>query len=135
MVAPGRVLIVDDEPALLSVMSMYVSRLGYEVETSADADEACWKVASAPKRYVLVLADLSMMGAETAATMLETDPDLRMVITSGYPFDPSRLGPSLARRAAFLHKPFNAEMLQETMQSLLSRTVSPPPETSGGQAR
>ena len=33
-------LIVDDEPTLLDLLSRYLGRLGYEVQTCGDAQEA-----------------------------------------------------------------------------------------------
>ena len=36
----GRILIVDDDAALLKVMDTYLSRLGYRVDACRDAAEA-----------------------------------------------------------------------------------------------
>ena len=34
----GRILIVDDEPALLKMMSVYLRRLGYAVTTASSTE-------------------------------------------------------------------------------------------------
>ena len=36
----ARILLVDDEPALVKLMQTYLSRMGYTVDTSGDADGA-----------------------------------------------------------------------------------------------
>ncbi|MGH2923275.1 MAG: response regulator [Solirubrobacterales bacterium] len=40
MAAQGRVLVVDDEPIVLEVLSRYLAREGFEVETAADGEAA-----------------------------------------------------------------------------------------------
>lgn len=120
---PARILIVDDEPALLNLMSAYLARLGYSVETSGSTEEAWTKVRDDPSGFSAVVLDGSMPGmpsAELALKMLSASPDLRVIAASGYPGDPTGLQAAAPGRAAFLPKPFAPEMLAALVRRLLA---------------
>jgi two-component system cell cycle sensor histidine kinase/response regulator CckA len=116
-------MVVDDDPALLGFTSKYLTRLGYSVSPYQSSEEA-WKQFSAQgASYSLVVIDLSMpalSGEQLSHMMREEKPEIRLILTSGYPFDMEPLlaagGPD---RAAFLHKPFTPAMLAETVARLL----------------
>ena len=40
MAVHGRVLVVDDEPAVRDVLARYLERDGFEVDTAADGEDA-----------------------------------------------------------------------------------------------
>jgi hypothetical protein len=62
----------------------------------------------------------TLSGEQLARMMRGEKPEIRIILTSGYPFD---MEPLLAEggpdRAAFLHKPFTPAMLAETVARLL----------------
>ncbi len=120
---PARVLIVDDETALLQLMQRFVSNLGYEVDT-CDSGEDAWTLFSAdPKRYALVIADLTMPdlpGDELLRRMLEVHPTLRVLVCSGYPIDKANYSALLEEQIGFLQKPFVPRMLIESIQNLMT---------------
>jgi len=64
------------------------------------------------------MAGLSM--EELALKMLQVNPSLRVLATSGYPVDMSRLETAAPGRVAFLHKPFTPEMLAESVRGMLA---------------
>jgi hypothetical protein len=51
--------------------------------------------------------------------MLGLDPEIRLILTSGYPFDAQRTLEDEPDRVAFLHKPFTPAMLAETVNRLI----------------
>jgi DNA-binding response OmpR family regulator len=118
----GRIMVVDDDQALLGFTTKYLSRLGYSVAAYRSSEEA-WRQFSAPAaNYALIVVDLSLpvlSGEELASMMLDANPEVRLIITSGYPFDPARRFDSGGDRVAFLHKPFAPSMLTETIDRLL----------------
>ena len=123
----ARILIVEDEPALGSVMAAYLERFGYAVDTALTTENAwsqfCSANSAAASRYSLMIVDMSMSGyrgGELAQRVVETNPDIRLIATSGYPFDPAHLQALGGARIAFLQKPFSAEMLVETIERLLN---------------
>jgi CheY-like chemotaxis protein len=124
--AATRVLLVDDEPALLKLVSAYLSRLGYTV-TTANTTEKAWAEMTAAldgkgELYAVAVLDASMPGLpmpELAARMLRACDSLRVVTASGYPTDISELEAAAPGRVEFLHKPFTPMMLAATVRRVL----------------
>src|ERR1019366_1139204 len=75
--AASRILIVDDEPSLLKMVSLYLGRLGYAVVTAGSTEEAWAEVEAAPRAFALVVLDATMIGIrmeDLAARILAADP-------------------------------------------------------------
>src|SRR5215471_10629698 len=107
---PGheQILIVDDEPSLLKMMSVYLRRLGYEVVTAVSAAEALEAVAAQPGGFSVAVVDATIAGTsleELASKMLKEMPRLCVIAASGYPVDTSVLEAAAPGRVMFLHKP------------------------------
>ena len=120
---PGRILIVDDEPALLGVMEQYLRRIGYEVAACGSGKQAWELFESNPEAFSMVLADITMpgmSGQEMLLRMLGLNPAIHVLICSGYPFDVNTLPAAIQRQTGFLPKPFSPKMLAEAIERLLS---------------
>jgi DNA-binding NtrC family response regulator len=121
--APGRILIVDDEPALLKMMSAYLSRLGYEVTTASTTEGAWSEIEAAPSSFAGAVLDATMTGLsmETLALrILGAGPGLFVIAASGYPLDMTAIEATAPGRVMFLHKPFAPEMLARAVRRLLA---------------
>ena len=111
-----RILLVDDEAPLLDLLKRYLERLGYEVEACLTPADALKYFAADPARYALVLTDLTlpgMRGDEMIAQMRAQAPKIRVIVASGYPYQPQ------GKRTVFLQKPFLPKMLAEQIEELL----------------
>lgn len=118
----AHIIVVDDDPSLLGFTFKYLSRLGYSVATCLNAEDAWRKFERRTPDYSLALVDISMpglSGEELSRKMLAASPELRLIVTSGYPFCVERLEEAGSGRVAFLHKPFTPRMLVETIGELL----------------
>jgi DNA-binding NtrC family response regulator len=116
------ILIVDDEPPLLRMMSLYLERKGYRVTVAGSAAKARSELAAAPGRFQVVVLDATLPGttlAELANEILAAEPAARVLAASGYPVDMSGLEAAAPGRVAFLHKPFSPEMLATVVRGLL----------------
>jgi DNA-binding NtrC family response regulator len=112
----ARILLVDDEAQLLSLLARYLERLGYEVDSCLTPAEALKCFEADPARYSLVLTDLTlpgMKGDEMLARMRVLAPKLRAIVASGYPYEPP------GKRTGFLQKPFLPKMLADMIEELL----------------
>jgi len=112
----ARILLVDDEGPLLDLLKRYLERLGYEVDSFLTPADALAQFESDPERYALVLTDLTlpgMSGDEMIARMQERSPQLRAIVSSGYPHE------ATDGRTRFLQKPFLPKMLAEQIEELL----------------
>ena len=107
-------IIIDDEPPLLRMMSLYLGRKGYRVTVAGSALKARAELAAAPGGYNVVVLDATVPGTTLAGLggdILSADPNVCVLVASGYPVDVSELEAAAPGRVAFLHKPFAPEML------------------------
>ncbi|MBV8904500.1 MAG: response regulator, partial [Acidobacteriia bacterium] len=114
-----RILIVDDEPPLLKMMSLYLRRLGYVVTACERTEQALALDRAEIRDLALAVLDASMEGNpldELAMSMLRENRSMRILAASGYPVDVSTLEAAAPGRVAFLHKPFSPEMLAATVR-------------------
>ena len=117
--ATGRILIVDDDAALLQLMTVYLSRLGYRVDACSTAEDGLAMMRAAPSIYTLALVDWSMPGIggrELAERILEHDPSIRLVVVSGYPAQLSGVESLCNGRVRYLQKPFIPRELVEALK-------------------
>jgi DNA-binding NtrC family response regulator len=118
-----RILIVDDEPPLLRMMSLFLDRLGYTV-TTADATDKAWELVEAdPMAFAAAVLDGSMAGMsmeELGSRMLSANPSLCILTASGYPVDMTALSAQAPGRVAFLLKPFTPQSLAAAVGRLLA---------------
>ena len=124
--AATRVLLVDDEPTLLRLVSSYLGRLGYSVTAANTTEKALAEMEAAlagESRYDIAVLDASMEGMpmpELAARMLKASGSLRVLTWSGYPVDIAPLEEIAPGRVAFLHKPFVPGKLAAALRRMLA---------------
>jgi two-component system cell cycle sensor histidine kinase/response regulator CckA len=120
--AGARIMVIDDDPALLNFTSKYLTRLGYFVVSYRSAEEAWRQFESPAADYSLAVIDLSLpglSGEQLSGMILRSKPDFRLILMSGYPFDTHKLIEAGPDRITFLHKPFTPAMLAEAVHRLL----------------
>jgi CheY-like chemotaxis protein len=91
----GRVLFMDDEEVIRRMAVLMLQRLGFEVECAVDGAEAVAKfrtACAAGKPFALVIMDLTVpggMGGREAIVQLQgIDPQVKVIVSSGYSSDP-----------------------------------------------
>jgi PAS domain S-box-containing protein len=83
----GRILFVDDEPALTLMGQKILGRLGYRVHTTNSSVEALEIFRSKPNEFDLVITDLTMpglTGINLAKALLTIRPELPIVLCTGF---------------------------------------------------
>lgn len=121
--AAERILVVDDEPALLKMVSFYLRRMGYTVVTSSCPEHAWSSFAEAPDGFVLAVLDGSMPGPgaeDLAERLLHASPRLCVIVSSGYPWDMTAVEAVAPGRATFLQKPYTSEMLKTAVRGMIA---------------
>jgi putative two-component system response regulator len=81
----GRVLVVDDEPNICRLLSRYLARVGYEIETASSVGEALGLLRR--DWFDLVLTDLRLPGASGLDLLVEVRaraPGTRMILMSAH---------------------------------------------------
>jgi len=118
----GRVLLVDDEADVREATSALLEALGLTVVTAVDGQDGLERFLAERGTFDLVLLDLTMPrmgGREAFQRLRELQPDLPVVLYSGYSEQES-LQDALAQGfARFLQKPFRMEELRTALQQVL----------------
>jgi DNA-binding NtrC family response regulator len=120
--ADNTVLLVDDEPALVMVMSMYLERLGYRVASAPDGATAWGIIERDPAAVKIAFLDGGLGGMPTeelGCRLLAANPDAHVVVASGYLADTSQMEAIGPGRVSLLPKPFTAEELAAQVRRVL----------------
>lgn len=83
----GRILLIEDEPAIRLITSKMLTRLGYEVIATENGDAGLKKFKEDDAQYDLVVLDMEMPemnGHDCFFAMKKINPTLRAILTSGY---------------------------------------------------
>jgi two-component system sensor histidine kinase EvgS len=118
-----RILVVDDNKALLIVISKMLSRLGYEV-SSADSGENGWSL-FLKNRFDIVLSDYEMPGMDGVAfacSIKKSSPRTRVVIMTGAGKEAVFSRKSTAVDEV-ISKPFTLAQIDETIQNLSGKAL------------
>ncbi len=67
-----RVLVIDDEEAVLNAVRRRLERNGYGVDTAGNAVEGTEKIHSAPQPYDVIVTDMSMDSPESGLQVLHS---------------------------------------------------------------
>src|SRR5262245_54360621 len=117
-----KILIVDDEPPLLKMMGVYLSRVGYAASLFDSSDRAWTSVGGAAGEYAGAVLDATLRGMTTqelALKLLAANPSMCVVVASGYPVDLSAVEAAAPGRVSFVQKPFTADTLVRTLRRML----------------
>jgi PAS domain S-box-containing protein len=132
----GRVLVVDDEPAVRHTLSLYLARAGFATVTAEDGQQALDRLRT-KEYYDLLITDQSMpgvTGSELIAEASRLRPDLPTMLITGY--DKVRGLDELVGRVTVLRKPFEMAHLLRQVHALLDVAANDIPvrtEPSGQQ--
>lgn len=117
-------LLVDDEKPLLALLRRYLERCDYRVAICETGGEAIRMCTEEPRRFDVVVLDLKlpdMPGEEVLPQLLEASPSVRVLVSSGTPFNVEAVGEESRARVAALLKPYLPKMLDEALTELLAR--------------
>lgn len=122
----GTILLVDDEKQVIEVVSAMVKALGYHVVTAATGAEAVDIFAREREGIDLVILDCimpGMSGAEVYEALKRIDPEVKVLVSSGYGAD--SLAGGLMERGCrgFIQKPFSLRKVSEAIRETLEGTL------------
>ena len=121
----GTILLVDDEHMVLGVSVKMLEKLGYAVLEAKGGKEAIDIYEAHKNEIDLVILDMimpGMGGGETYDRMKEINPDVRVLLSSGYSIDGEAT--EILKRGChgFIQKPFKMEeLLGKVMQTMGER--------------
>ncbi|RZA21157.1 MAG: response regulator [Lysobacteraceae bacterium] len=113
-----RILFVEDEAALRTLMSEALADAGMEVSTAFDGQDAL-AMLGGETRYDVIISDVSMprgiSGIELAAHAAELQPQARVILASG--LSKAQL-PPLPDKVHFLPKPYRLRDLLAAVEPI-----------------
>ena len=124
-----RILIVDDDPAVLLTLAASVERLNpnCEVDTCESGAEALACLEN--HQYVLLLTDYSMpgmSGIDLARIVRERSPDTRIIMMTAYGSNALRAQAAELNLDAFVDKPFTVKQIREIISRIVSDATDAP---------
>jgi CheY-like chemotaxis protein len=118
--APPRILVVDDEDAILYVFERYLSVAGYRVSVADNGRDAVRIGADGP--VDLLITDFrmpGMNGIEVIHALRELQPALPALVISGNPIEAGTMPPGVR----FLSKPVSMADLLNIIPSLIGQAA------------
>ncbi|RME30367.1 MAG: response regulator [Candidatus Zixiibacteriota bacterium] len=104
-----RILVVDDEPMMCSLLDRILTRDGYEVVTAANADEALAHLRN--ERFGIMISDIKMPGMngfELLKIVKADYPDTAVIMMTAYGDYFSVKDAMLLRADEYITKPFRS---------------------------
>jgi two-component system response regulator GlrR len=116
----AHILLVDDDPDLLRLLSMRLSGAGYRVTATASAEEALVKLAM--ERPQLVLSDVQLPGKDGLAlfdAIRVQHPSLPVILLTAHGTIPDAVEATSRGVFTYLTKPFDGKALLDTIAKAL----------------
>lgn len=114
----GRILLVDDQEPVRDVARDMLEALGYEVITASDGLEGVTRYRGMWRQIDLVVLDMvmpGMSGGDCYRRMKEINPDVRVVLSSGYSMEGAVQNVMSEGILAFIQKPYRMEELSRVV--------------------
>ncbi len=121
MAEKRRILVVDDEDALRTVLSAELNSEGYEVGAAADGMEAVSELQK--MKYDLVLLDIkmpNMNGFEVLKVIKEKHPGTRVIMLTGFADLKNAIESKKLGAEDFVSKPYDLVDLLTTIDRVMS---------------
>jgi CheY-like chemotaxis protein len=121
-----RILIVDDEPAILRINQRLLEQNGYQVTTSTNGEEALKRFSENPDAFDLVLSDVSMpslSGDLLAEKILAIRPGLPILLVTGFSSNVSDESAKNKGISGVLMKPVAKSVLLKKIHQVLNEDI------------
>jgi two-component system, cell cycle sensor histidine kinase and response regulator CckA len=130
------ILVVEDEQALLDVISRILRGYGYSVLSAAMGGDALLQCEKFKEPIQLLLVDVVMPrlnGAELAERLQRVHPEMEILFMSGYS-DFTVVRQVMSKHIdRFIPKPFSAKDLATKVREVLHNPMAPPSAVDGGR--
>jgi two-component system, OmpR family, KDP operon response regulator KdpE len=125
----GRILIVEDEPALLRALQINLRARGYEVATSSAGQDALVEAARQPPDAVLLDLGLPDLDGTDVIRELRGWSAVPVIVLSGRAGSDDKIGALDAGADDYVTKPFSMEELMARLRAALRRDGNRPADT------
>ncbi len=122
--SPLTILLVDDESFIQDVGQEILEHLGHQVLVAGNGMEAVKKLEESPAAIDLVILDMimpEMGGGEVFDRLKSVDPDIRVLLSSGYSINGQAQNILDKGCVGFIQKPFTINQLRQKLREIPSR--------------
>ncbi len=129
-----RILIVDDEPSIVEIVTLYLRRAGYAVE-SVDNGEAALAMMEA-SAYTLIILDLMLPGLDGLEIMrrFRASHDTPIIMLTSRGTETDRIIGLELGADDYVVKPFSPQELVSRVRAVLRRTQAAAPDQTSQEA-
>lgn len=120
----GKILFVDDEDTIIKVGQQLIETLGYSVITTRTGQETIDIYQKEKEKIDLIILDMimpGMSGGDTFDKLKEIDPEVKVLLCSGYSLNGQ--AEKILNRGCrgFIQKPFNLEELSKKIKEIMEK--------------
>lgn len=115
-----KILLVDDDPAVLEILGDFIAVFGFEYETAKDGSEAVERLKQST--FHIVLTDMmmpNMDGMELLHHIHYNYPEIKVMVITGYDRTFTYTDVINAGASDFISKPFNSDELEAKINRLI----------------
>ena len=134
MTSGAHILVVDDDPDLLRLLSMRLTGAGYRVTATASAEEALVKIAM--ERPQLVLSDVQLPGKDGLAlfdAIRVQHPSLPVILLTAHGTIPDAVEATSRGVFTYLTKPFDGKALLDVIANAIAMEGAADTATDSGE--
>ncbi len=116
------ILLIDDEDIIIDVGRSMLEKLGYDVFTAKSGREAVNLFRGRKTEISLIILDMimpDMNGNETFDHLKKIDPDVNVLLSSGYSVDEKANEIMLKGCKGFIQKPFNLKTIAQKVREII----------------
>lgn len=122
----ARILIVEDEPAIMMLLRRVVTSMGHEVLPALHGDEAL-HLAESERVLDMIITDLTLPGQLSGVNLLRAlrsaKPDVPVVVATGYSSEETLQICQELGITDFLAKPFEIAFVRTCVDTILKRHI------------
>ena len=121
------ILIVDDEPDILEIGKEMLEALGYRVYAASNGSQAIDIYKNNIHRIQLIILDMimpDMNGEQTYAQLIKIDPDVKVLLSSGFSQNDQAARILEKGCNGFIQKPFKIQLLSQTIRKIIHAAPS-----------
>lgn len=118
------ILIIDDEFSILDIVFQALQRLGYKLYTVVSGEQALELYTANQNKINLIILDINMPGMggkKCLIELLKINPDVKVIIASGYSIDGQKSQVKNIGASAYIAKPYKltylAKLIRETLDN------------------
>lgn len=118
------ILVIEDEPLMLGLLDRFLSRQGYRVLTASDGELALEAYRRHKSAIDLVLLDVGLprvKGLDVLLKMKSENPDIRVIVASGYLETEMKTDMDRAGVRDFVDKPYRLSEMLATLERCMAR--------------